>query len=284
MLSQIMVQTLSLRRLLFAGCIIGAASANLSSDVLTWTVSDTQEWAATAGFSNVKGAQAAIVEHNVNGKILLFVDVADLQDEFGVSSKMEAKMIVEAIRHLQDSPEETPAINGAYEGEGGLRLDFYEYRAMNRKQFYKSACLFGSAPRYAIQLVETNFAAHALPAEPIGWIMWIVLPEYWIWQHSDAILGGLPFGIIFVIVGGFFAKVGAVLRESQKGLGGALLGQLVIGPLVVEVICAVLAEAYCWTLWYIVPWFVNDALFWLAMYIAPLVQMANALGLFKSSE
>jgi hypothetical protein len=252
--------------------------AALHPNVLTWTVSDTQEWAATAGFSDVKEAQDAILSHGVTGKILLFVDVSDLQDEFGVESKMEAKMIHDAIAHLQDTPEETPVINGANEGEGSLRLDFYEYRAMNRQQFYKAAGAFQAAPRFAIYSIHNNFATHALPAEPIDTVQWIFLPEFWIWKHSDGILGGLPAGMVFFVTFGFFSKLGAVGKAVKENGAGGILGAIA-SFFIVEAVLAIFFEIYFHTVWYITPWFFNDAVFWFQMWILPFVMIAKDFGL-----
>lgn len=251
----------------------GMATA-LDSNVLKWSVDDVQEWASTAGFSNVGLAQATIKTHGINGKILLFVDMDDLKDEFGLS-KFEARAIANAIVGLQDTPEETPVKNGHGDGEGGLRLDFYEYRAMNRKEFYKIAGALPLAPRYALYDIHATFDDHALPAEPIGTVAWVLFPEFWILQHRDAILGGLPVGMSFGIVVGLLTKLGCVAKAFSNGEGAIL--DMILGFFMTEVFVIIFSVIYYYSLWYIVPWFVNDAMFWLQMYIVPVCTLIGAL-------
>lgn len=247
----------------------------LDSNVLKWSVNDVLEWASTAGFSNVGLAQATIIEHGINGKILLFVDMDDLKDEFGLS-KFEAKAIANAIVDLQDTPEETPVKNGHGDGEGELRLDFYEYRAMNRKEFYKIAGAFPQAPRYALYDIHATFDDHALPVLPIDTVAWVLFPEFWILQHRDAILGGLPFGMIFGISVGLLSKLGQVGMAFSNGKG-AILG-MILSFFMTEVFVIIFSVIYYNSIWYIVPGFVNDALFWLQMYIFPLCTLVGAFA------
>lgn len=156
-----------------------------------------------------------------------------------------------------------------------LKMSFWQHRALNRKQFDGLVIkLFnGFSPRNAINNMAT-LPANGQPKEPCGWWEYIVVPEYYIWRHSDEIAGGLPGSLPSVLLGRcidrfiyLFRKLGLYGKEvTEKENYVYVMGQVggeVFGPIFVW---------FHMNLWCpIIPWFLCDLSIYFTVYIFPIL-------------
>jgi hypothetical protein len=227
-----------------------------------------------------KAFKVAIVEHSINGNILLFMDESDLEDELAISSKSTRSKIMSAIKALND--QQSSSSSSGTSGGKAAGMSFWEYRSMNKKMVDRITPLITIAPRWSISMFP-QLPVHGQPASAIGgWAEWILIPEYYIFKHRESILGGLPGLIPFCIIAKFVIQAfGLTLGLLTKGLPGLLA--VVFVSLFAEV-GGVLAVYVYMLFWPLIPGFVNNFLFYVSVYVAPLftvfaacVQMGNVL-------
>jgi len=117
----------------------GAASSNANS----WAPADVLSWAKQLSTSLKPDTTAKLLsgleEHGVTGKILLWIEEHDLQEDFGIESSLQRKTVLQAIGELHGQ---------------GEKMDFWEYRSMNRKQVETITGLLAASPRWAIAAMK----------------------------------------------------------------------------------------------------------------------------------
>ena len=269
--------------LLVVGIIIITATthAALTGDATTWNSAQVNEWVDTLNTASATAIKAGVTKHGITGNILLVLDDSDLHEELGVTVEDERRTIFAAITALQDS-----------DSTQNAKLSFWELRALNRQQVDYVTPLLTMAPRWAITTFD-DFPEYCRPASAVGenfldWLEWALVPEWYIWSNRDTIMCGLPgfvpyiclLHLIFhvysiaqiVFVG---SATGAVVGGSFLGAGGGAAGGLVIYILNhfgSELIVFCLSWILSATLWRILPWFINDFLFYLFVYVLPFLQ------------
>lgn len=254
-----------------AACLAGAGA--LPADVRQWSVEDVQTWITETELP--ESMKEVVSKHGVSGKVLLFVDERDLEDEFSISSALQRKKILMEIKELADTEEETPSKFG---GDGGHALTFWEYRSMNRYSMHKIYGLFVGAPRWALSLLESEWPAHARPEKPIGSYMeWFFIPEYYIFLNRNVILGGLPGMFAYLVVAKFGAQAAILalllIRMDMKGLV-----QYISKMVATEIFMGIFNWLWMLVLFPITPWFLSDLGFNLSIYFWPVLGILGTLN------
>ena len=168
--------------LLVVATITGGSAAK---SVVDWDVADVEAWVGEQGWAFADGFIDVVRQHEVTGHVLMHIEKADLEDEFGLSSGLDRAKVVAALEKVTED-EKTAS------GENWMPppMDFWEYRSMNRKQVDGLTPLLTAAPRFAISNMA-SLPPNAKPTNEIGgWFEWLVLPQYYIYLNTDTILGG----------------------------------------------------------------------------------------------
>ena len=264
-----------------------ARDKSLPGDVRDWDAGHISDWIDSLKMDTAVSSKlkAGFEQAGVTGNILLWVDESDLQDDLGISSKLQRKRIMAAIQELNDKDN---ARHGGGSGPGvaagGAPMSFWELKSMNRKQIMWITPLVTTSPRYAISKLA-GLPPHAQPPTKIGWIEYIFLPEYYLFANRNTILGGLPglmwLGCLTQFVARLVALVASAFPSGQFSLKGPLgvVGVAIMG----EVFGAVLSWLWMTLLWPFIPWFICDLFFLGTVYIFPLFGVAGAFKNIKSS-
>ena len=145
-------------------------------------------WAKDKGLSDA--VQAKLAAHKIDGDILLHIEGHDLEDDLEMTDQAERDTMWQLLTALK-------AHNIAMGIEG---LSFWQQRALNRRAMDSMVLAIGFAPRTAMTYFKL-FPSHAQPADRVlcgeatcslGWPMWVLVPEYYLWGQSDTLMGGLP--------------------------------------------------------------------------------------------
>lgn len=256
----------------------GHVSAELPRDSTTWTVDHVVEWAGTIkSVSDTEKFQSNLREHGISGKVLMLVDVTDLENEFQIASSIERKKLLAEIQELKDTP-----------AEANVDLTFWEMRSLNRQMTDYATPLLTTAPRWAITTFD-DFPAYCRPEKHMGegnhWLLgnleWLTFPEYYVWINRDTIMCGLPGFIPYVIVGHLVLKC-ILLIAGLAGGGVQGFTQVFVGictaTLVMEILGGSLAWVYSGIIWPYIPWWLCDILFYLSVYVMPVVNFFTGLN------
>jgi hypothetical protein len=236
-----------------------------SPDVKTWSVGEVIKWCEGNSFS--QHLKDGLDKHGVTGSVLLFLDESDLIEDLKITSQIERKKILLALKEIQT--------DGVHDGDlvhdwhtDGHTLSFWEYRSMNRALITHISCLFSGAPRAAISKL-TKLPKHGQPATEATDMEYWLFPEYWLYANSDQIAGGLPGWMPVALLVSLVAKWATLLVKLKDG-AGATVGFFVT-CLFTEVGVCVGSESAMTFLWPIIPWFICDFLFYLVVYVGPLL-------------
>ena len=215
------------------------------------------EWADKAGLP--LAVTNAVLSHEVTGNLLFHLDDWILEEEFGLASSVDRKSVLDAVaKRIATSS-----------GEQSLKLTFYEYRSMNRKESYRIVNLLTLAPRVATWLMANNsrLPAHALPAEQIGWLAWIFMPEKFIYENHEGILGGVP---------GFMPGL-LLFHRLWRTVLMLLQPTDLLGEILFEVVVGVAIHIIFFLVFPFMPWVFVDLQFWMLAYALPPAQCLNCL-------
>lgn len=264
---------------LFVGLFATTAFVNaaLPEDATTWTPTQVNEWVDTLNTDSASIIKAGVTQHAITGNILMVLDDTDLEGELGVSSGIERKKIFVAIAALKDS-----------ESEQNAKLSFWELRALDRQMVDYATPLLTTAPRWAITTFD-DFPKYCRPAASLGeghnsmmgWLEWALFPEWYIWTNRDTIMCGLPGFIPYVCFANLLVGVVLiVLGLIGDGVKGALSVAMayVLLKLYSEIGGGCVAWLYSATIWRILPWFVCDILFYVTVYIMPVLTFVGNIS------
>jgi len=166
---------------------------DIPEDTGDWTPEQVRVWAVEKKFSD--HVMAKLEAHNIDGDILLHIERHDIVEDLGVDDEAEGNRMWMMLTQLK-------AHNIPLGIEG---LSFWQQRALNRRTMDSMVLALGFAPRTAMTYFQL-FPSHAQPADRVhcgyatctlwehwtGWIQWAFVPEWYLWEQSDTLMGGLP--------------------------------------------------------------------------------------------
>jgi hypothetical protein len=255
-----------MRSLVFIALIVAARAA---SNADSWSVTEVNKWVDEQGLETAVSAKIkeGFTKHNVDGTVLLHITEEDVKDDLGIESGIQRKKVMAGIEKLKS----------ANTNHG--KMDFWQYRSMNRKQMDGLMFLLSAAPRWAIHNFQ-NLPPHGQPKPlegAMGWLEWLVFPNYHIYVNSNEIAGGLPGFLPFIILGNFVAKIlklfgTLVIAQSIKGTL-SMLGT----ELAQEIGAGIFNWIWMNIFWPFVPAVICDMFFYIAIYLVPLALFGFSL-------
>jgi hypothetical protein len=181
-----MMMTL-LRALVVVLCCSAAAAD--TKPVEQWSEVDVDDWASRLNLA--LGVKTSLREKlslfRVNGPVLLNLVDDDIQNELAVESSEGRRIIAAAIDAVR--PANCKAGNCK-----SVHLDFWEFRALDRYTADYLIYVLPLAPRYFIHYVTSDkYHAYGDAIEPMkdtgwDWLIWLVVPEWWIYQVGVHVL------------------------------------------------------------------------------------------------
>ena len=274
---RLLVTTVLVMIMLVPASDAGFWTLGLSRDVKSWSSAEVGKWCDDNSLS--QQLKEGLDKHGVTGSVLLFLDESDLIEDLKITSQIERKKILLALKEIQtDGVHDGDLVHDWHTGmHDGHTLSFWEYRSMNRALMTHNSCLFSGAPRAAISML-TELPKHGQPATEATNMEYWLFPEYWLYSHSDQIAGGLPGWMPVALLCSLVAKWFTLLVKLKDG-AGATVGFFVT-CLFIEVGVCVGSWIAMTLLWPIIPWFICDFFFYLAVYFGPLLGiLAAVMGL-----
>jgi len=273
-----------------------AAKVDLPADASTWTKQETLDWVHNHGFAPSVESQLtkAFIENDVNGAVLLHIENSDLRDDIGIENAIQRRIILTAIKSL------TSTCDG---NECHAKMDFWEYRSMDRKLMTQLMPALHVSPQYAIYLMD-KLPDHGKPEGKCEGLEWLFLPHKYIWENRDQIAGGLPGWIRYMVLIDFIGQLillitGILLLCAfvwivvqcfciQEARGKEAFGVLLVGGLygvflfvksfiIVNIVMIVSLLIWAHVLWPFIPAALCDMLFVACIYLVPFFQVCGIL-------
>ena len=270
------------------GLLVVASINGGSAGSADWDVADVEAWVGEQGWAFGDQFIETVRTHEVTGPVLMHIEKADLEDEFGIASGLDRAKVMAALEKLVEDEK-------VASGEDWVSptMGFWEFRSMNRKQIDWLTALLTGAPRFAISHMG-KLPPQARPANEIGgWLEWLLLPQYYIFVNTETILGGLPGLIPFAcLVGLLTTAFGLIKCMWDAGFAPRALFASVVAFVATTIGAEILLATFVWLfmniLWPVIPWFITDLFCYFGVYVMPvfstLFPLFTAFNLFKKSR
>merc|ERR1712153_15032 len=230
-----------------------------------WSVGEVGKWCDDNSLS--QQLKEGLDKHGVTGSVLLFLDESDLIEDLKITSQIERKKILLALKEIQTDTDG----DGVHDGP---LMSFWEYRRMNRALMTHISFLFCGAPRAAISML-TKLPKHGQPATEATDMEYWLFPEYWLYSHSDQIAGGLPGWMPMALLASVLVKWATLLAKLKDGTGAVV--SFFAKCLFTEFTVCVSSWCVITFLWPIVPWFICDWCFYFVIYIGPPLNLLTSV-------